>query len=92
MIIGVLQSQYWTGQGSHRYVPILEFADAFEKSPYGRSKAEYLAQPFDSTKATGKDPLVYDTFALNGERHNSRSCTLSAKQMVFELILHEPNV
>lgn len=60
-----MQGQYWIGQGEHRYVPILEFADAFEKSAHGRSRAEYLGQPFDTTSVAGKDPLVYDTFALS---------------------------
>ena len=61
----MLQGQYWVGQGSYRYVPILEFADAFEKSALGRARTEYLAQPFDSTKEFSKDPLVYDTYALS---------------------------
>jgi hypothetical protein len=53
------------GQGAYRYVPVLEFADAFQKSQTGRSNAEYLQTPYDSTKSPGKEPLVYDTYVLN---------------------------
>lgn len=60
-----LQGQYWSGQGPHQYVSILEFADAFEKSAHGRSRYDYMSQPFDTTSVAGKDPLIYDTFALN---------------------------
>jgi len=62
-----MQEQYWMGQGAYRYVPVLEFSDAFRKSQIGRCNAEYLQSPFDASKAHGKEPLVYDKYALNCE-------------------------
>ena len=61
------QSQYWTGNGAHRYVPVLEFADAFEKSAIGRARTEDLATPFDKASTAGKDPLVYSKYELSSE-------------------------
>ena len=65
-----VQEQYWVGQGAYRYVPVLEFSDAFKKSQIGRANAEYLQTPFDGSKLSGKDPLVYDTYALDCEGSN----------------------
>ena len=61
------QSQYWTGNGAHRYVPVMEFADAFEKSAIGRSRTEDLATPFDKASTAGKDPLVYSNYELSSK-------------------------
>ena len=64
----LVQSQYWTGrEESYRFVPVLEFADAFAKSEVGRRRAKTLAVPFDKASTAGKDPLVYTKFALNSE-------------------------
>jgi len=62
-----MQEQYWMDQGAYGYVPVLEFSDAFRKSQIGRRNAEYLQSPYDASKAHGKDPLVYDKYALNCE-------------------------
>ena len=63
-----LQPQYWTGDGKYRFVPVLEFADAFQKSQIGRARSEALAHPYDSsTYKSDHDPLVYTKFALASE-------------------------
>lgn len=66
-----LQGQYWVGEGAYRYVSIKEFADAFEKSQNARARTEELQTPFDQSKTAKKDPLIYDKYALHGERHST---------------------
>ena len=64
-----LQGQYWAGSSEYRFIPVLEFADAFDKSNLGRARVEDLATPFDKeAAAAGRiDPLVYTKHALRGE-------------------------
>ena len=61
-----VQEQYWSLPQPYRFVPVLEFADAFQKSNLGRSNAELLTTPFDKSSVT-KDPLVHKRFALNSK-------------------------
>ena len=61
------QGQYWIGTTPYRYVPVLEFVDAYEKSEVGRARAEALAVPFDRVSLAGRDPLIYDKHALSSK-------------------------
>ena len=64
-----LQGQYWAGGSEYRFIPVLEFADAFDKSVLGRARAEDLATPFNKEAAAAGsiDPLIYTRYALRGE-------------------------
>ena len=63
-----MQYQYWTGEGKHRYVSVLEFADASQKSSLGRKRAEALNVPYDSSKReSAVDPLIYSKFGLTSK-------------------------
>ena len=63
------QGQYWTGSSEYRFVPVLEFADSFDKYAIGRARTDNLAVPFNKeAAATGSiDPLIYTRYALNSE-------------------------
>ena len=79
-----LQPQYWVGDSKYRYVPVLEFADAFHKSRIGRARDEALAANFDESKLQSQlDPLVYTKYALKSE-----PCLIPAQQLLSYNHLH----
>ncbi|KAK9812481.1 hypothetical protein WJX73_003351 [Symbiochloris irregularis] len=57
------QKEYWSGSGQYRFVPVLEFEEAFKNSPVGKRNVEHLSKPFEKTDITDK-ALVRQRYAL----------------------------
>lgn len=52
------------GDGKWRFVPVLEFAEAFQQSPIGQANAKELSQPFQKTELSDS-ALIRRKYALS---------------------------
>lgn len=59
---------YWSGpQDKYRFVPVLEFEEAFRNSPVGKANAERLQKPYEKSDVSDK-ALVRQRYALTRQR------------------------
>ena len=53
------QQQYFTDKTRpYEFVPVRQFADAFQKCAIGRDNAAHLAAPYVAAKSNGPGPLI----------------------------------
>ena len=61
-----VSQQYWAGDAdAYRFVPVLEFAAAFQKSEAGAAQAAALSEPFQVSKDTDR-ALAWAKHGLTG--------------------------
>ncbi|CAD5166539.1 unnamed protein product [Musa acuminata subsp. malaccensis] len=78
------QQQYWSRQDEpYRYVPVREFAEAFQQFHIGRALAEELSVPFDKSKS--------HPAALTTTRYGVSKTEVLKANMARELLLMKRN-
>ena len=78
------QQQYWSRQDEpYRYVPVREFAEAFQQFHIGRALAEELSVPFDKSKS--------HPAALTTTRYGVSKKEVLKANMARELLLMKRN-
>jgi len=61
----VAVQQYFKGKGKYQYIPVVTFADNFQKTDIAKQQMQYLEEPYKAPNKKCEEALITHHYALN---------------------------